>query len=140
MIDIYNYLGNWPEETKEARDKKLMILIPKEKALRVIHGRENKSLMRFFISNDRIHVGTLIINGGKMTDAESHHGDEIFRVLKGDIQLKILNDDDPGNAVFQDCFFIRRGQVFLIPEGYKHQYFNLAKESAEILFAIAPGL
>jgi len=140
MKTIKDYIGNWPPETNKARKEKEFLVIPPEKALKVIHGKEQKNKVSFFISNDKVHVGILTLTKGRMTDPEVHKGDEALWAIKGNIQVKVFKEDEDEKAVFTEVFMVRENQKFLIPEGYKHQYFNLSNGTSEILFAIAPGL
>ena len=140
METIKDYIGNWPLEIEEARKGKKLLVIPPEKALKVIHGREHKNKVSFFVSTDKVHVGIMTLNKGKFTDPEVHKGDEALWAIKGNIQIKVLEEGEDEKAVFTTVFMVRENQKFLIPGGYRHQYFNLSKGTSEILFTIAPGL
>ena len=140
MKTIKDHIGNWPPETEEARKEKRFIVIKPENALKVIHGKEQKNKVTFFISNNRVHVGILTLNKGRFTDPETHKGDEALWAIKGNIQIKIFKEGEDEKAVFTEVFMVRENEKFLIPEGYKHQYFNFAAGTSETLFAIAPGL
>jgi len=137
---IKDFIGNWPLDTEDARKEKRHIHIPLEKALTVVHGSENETKMTFFISNKRCHVGKIEICPGKNTDPETHKGDEILMMLKGRIQIVVLSELEDEKAVSRKAYGLEEGGRFLIPEGYKHQYFNLGLGMAEVLFTIAPDL
>ena len=140
MKTINDYIGNWPLETEECRKEKRHIHIPPEKALTVIHGKEQETKVTFFISNSRSHVGKLELCQGRHSDPEIHKGDEILMVLKGKLQIVILSELKDENAVSRKAYEVGESERFLIPEGYKHQYFNLGQGMTEVLFTIAPGL
>ena len=140
METIKDYIGNWPPEIGEARKVKKLLVITPEKALKVIHGKTQKNKVTFFISNERVHVGILTLNKGKYTDPEIHGGDEALWAIKGNVQIKIFKEGEDEKTVFTEVYMVRENQKFLIPEGYKHQYFNLAAGTSEILFTIAPNL
>ncbi len=140
MKTINDYIGNWPVGTDEARKEKRHIHIPPEKALTVIHGKENPTKVMFFISNEKCHMGKMEICPGKHTDSETHKGDEILLMLKGTAQIVILSELEDEKSVSRKAYEVKEGQKFLIPEGCKHQYFNLGSGMAEILFTIAPDL
>ena len=140
MKTIKDFIGNWPLEIKEARKEKKFLVITSEKALKVIHGKDQKNKVTFFVSNDKVHVGVLTLNKGRLTDPEVHKGDEALWAIKGNIQIKVFKEDEDEKAVFTEVYMVRENQKFLIPEGYKHQYFNLSKGTSEVLFAIAPEL
>lgn len=140
MKTMKDFLGNWPPEIDEARKEKRHIHIKPEDALTVIHGKEHESKFMFYISNERCHVGKIEICPGKHTDPEIHKGDEILMVLKGKLQIVVLSELEDEKAVSRKAYELDEGGRFLIPEGYKHQYFNLGKGITEVLFTIAPGL
>jgi mannose-6-phosphate isomerase-like protein (cupin superfamily) len=140
MITVKDLIGKWPLEIEEARRQKRLIVVTPDKALHVIHGKSQKNKITFFISNDRVHVGILTLNKGKFTDPEVHKGDEALWAIRGNIQIKVFQDGEDENAVFTEVFMVHENEKFLIPEGYKHQYFNLSAGNSEILFAIAPEL
>ena len=85
-------------------------------------------------------VGILTLTRGKLSDVEIHRGDEALWVLEGNIQIRAWKADDEEDTVFQSCHSLRTNDKFLIPEGYKHQYFNLSDGTAKILFTISPDL
>lgn len=140
MKTVLDNFGNWPSETEQARKEKRHLHITPDKAFSVIHGKEHPTKCTFFISNNRCHVGKFEICGGRNTDPETHKGDEILMVLKGSVQIVVLSELEDEAAVSRKAYAVEEGQKFLIPEGYKHQYFNLGKGLAEILFTIAPEL
>lgn len=140
MKTIKDFLGNWPLETEQARKEKRYLHISPEKALTVVHGRENPTKFMFYISNNKCHLGKFEICAGRHTDPETHKGDEVLMVLKGRLQIVVLSELEDEKAVSRKAYEVSEGEKFLIPEGYKHQYFNLGKGMAEVLFTIAPGL
>jgi len=140
MKTIKDFIGKWPLNTEEARKEKRHILIKPEDALTVIHGKDNESKFMFYISNERCHVGKIEIAPGKHTDPETHKGDEILMVLKGRLQVVVLSELADEKAVSRKAYELEEGGRMLIPEGYKHQYFNLGVGITEVLFTVAPGL
>lgn len=132
--------GNWPEKAEETDSKNRLVHIPPEKALTVIHGIENETKFTFFVSNERIHLGKFVISPGKFTDPETHGGDEALWVLRGALQISIPGESEREDAVMRDACKVGEGQKFFIPEGVKHQYFNLKSEICEVLFLVSPGL
>jgi mannose-6-phosphate isomerase-like protein (cupin superfamily) len=140
MKTINDFIGHWPPEIKNARREKRLLVITPEKALKVIHGKTQKNKLTFFVSNERVHIGILTLNKGRFTDPEVHKGDEALWAIKGNVQIKIFKEGEGEKAVFTEVQMIRENQKFLIPEGYKHQYFNLSAGTSKILFAIAPCL
>jgi len=140
MINVLNNLKNWPKNITESINKKEILVISEKEALNFIHGKENQNKISFYISNDKVHIGILTLTEGKFSDAERHNGDEAIWVLQGEIQIKAWEGKDEEESVFQKCHHLKTNDKFMIPEGYKHQYFNLSSNTAKILFAISPDL
>jgi len=40
----------------------------------------------------------------------------------------------------RDAIQVMEGQKYFIPEGVRHQYFNLTSEMCEVLFIVSPTL
>ena len=85
-------------------------------------------------------MGKIEICPGKHTDPEAHKGDEILMVLKGRLQVVVLSELEDEKAVSRKAYELEEGGRMLIPEGFKHQYFNLGVGMTEVLFTVAPGL
>ncbi len=138
---VYDIIGsNWPVRVQADRERDRMVVIPPNGALPVIHGTRNETKFRFFVSNDRLHVGTFTICPGKFSDPEAHRGDEALCVLKGSLQISLIQEHDREDAVMRDAIRVLEGQKFFIPEGTRHQYFNLNSEMCEVLFIVSPEL
>lgn len=132
--------GSWPEQSSDVQGKFRMRHIPPERALSVIHGVKNESRFTFFVSNERLHVGTFVICPGKFTDPEVHRGDEALMVLEGSLELSVSGGFEAEGAVMKDGCRVGEGQKFFVPEGTWHQYFNLSSQMCRVLFIVAPGL
>ena len=140
MKNYLNNLGNWPTNVKDASKNKELLVVTEDETINYIHGEENQNKISLFISNDTSNIGILTIPEGKHTDIEIHEGDEAIWVLKGDLQIKAWGETERKEKVFQKCYSLKTNEKFLIPKGYKHQYFNLEKGSTKVLFAISPKL
>ena len=140
MDNYLDHLGDWPKNVSELVKKKEITVITERNAINFIHGKENQNKVSFYLSNDMVHVGILTLTRGKLSDIESHKGDEALWVLQGNIQIKAWKGEGAKDTVFQSCYSLRTNDKFLIPEGYKHQYFNLSDGMAKILFTISPDL
>lgn len=140
MRSALDKLGQWPVSGPEARRKKQMVLITEDRSLSFIQGEENHVLVSFFVSNDFIHVGTMTIPANQVSDPEDHKGDEVFCILEGSISLLISKDQKKRMPVTTERFEVNKGERFLVPEGFKHQYLNFSDNPAKLLFSIAAGL
>ena len=135
-----DFLGKWPIDCEEARRERRLIHIPKEKMLHLIHGKENHTQVSFFISNERVHVGIMTIPAGKFSDPEVHQGDEALIVLEGTLQIHTYDRNEDEKSVSHLAYKVQKNEKFLIPEGIKHQYFNLSEGVLKVLFTVAPHL
>ena len=140
MYNALKQIGNWPPETAQARKEKLHIHIPPEKSLKLIHGKEHHTRKDLFISNDNCHVGIHTIPGGKFADPEINDGDKCILVLEGKMQIRILESPADEKSVSTLAWDVREHQVFFVPEGVRHQVFNLGKGTVRYLFTVAPTL
>ena len=132
--------GSWPREIPGNHDEHKMRRIAPEESLLLMHGIENETKFRFFLSNERLHVGSFTLCPGKFSDKEVHGGDEALSVLKGSLQIALPQEHEREEAVMRDAIQVREGQCFFIPEGTMHQYFNLSSEMCEVLFVVSPTL
>jgi mannose-6-phosphate isomerase-like protein (cupin superfamily) len=134
-------LGKYPLRGPEARENNRLIFIPKDKMLKLIHGKNNHILVSFFVSNDFVHFGTIQVPKGIYSDPEIHKGDEVLFVLKGKLTVQTYEgDEEDDTSVLHESFEINPEEQFLVPEGIKHRYLNFSDEVVEAVFGIAPGL
>lgn len=129
-------LGRWPIDGKEARRCKDHIKIGKDKILPLVHGKTHPMIVRFFVSNDLVHMGEFELplggEGPRTSEPEIHKGDETLYVASGPITVFL-----PDRL---DAFEVPEGSVMLIPEGVKHQYQNFTDKIVKGIFSIAPDL
>lgn len=92
--------------------------------------------MSFIIDNEIANI----LPPGKHTDPETHKGDEILMVLNGKLQIVVLSELEDKKAVSRKAYELDENKKFLIPEEYKHRYFNLGQGMTDVLFTIAPDL
>lgn len=140
MYNALKQIGNWPPDIADARMEKLHIHIPPEKALKMIHGKDHHTLMELFISNKQGHVGIHTIPGGKFADPETNAGDKCILVLEGKMQIRVLETEADEASVSTPAWEVEEHQVFFVPEGVRHQVFNLGKGTLRYLFTVAPNL
>jgi mannose-6-phosphate isomerase-like protein (cupin superfamily) len=140
MYDVLKQIGKWPPETARAREEKLHVHIPPEKTLKLIHGKDHHTRLDLFISNDQCHVGIHTIPGGKFADPETNAGDKCILVLKGKMQIRVLESKAAEASVSTPAWEVKEHEVFFVPEGIRHQVHNLGKGTLKYLFTVAPGL
>jgi gentisate 1,2-dioxygenase len=109
-----------------------MFVVTEDEALRVIHGKEYRIPVTFYVSNDLIHLGKIAVTPHTFSESESHKGDELVYALKGSLTVYL-----PETV---QSFEVREGEAFFIPEGVKHEYHNFTDEVIEAIFVIAPQL
>jgi len=126
-------LGKWPLPGEEARRKPVrMFVVTEDTALRVIHGKEHRIPITFFVSNDLIHLGKIAVPPHTFSEPESHKGDELVYALEGSLTI-----DLPETA---QSFEVCEGEAFFIPENVKHEYHNFTDKVIKAVFIIAPQL
>ena len=139
MDNYLKLLGHWPTNVNDAIKKREILVISPKDTLDFIHGKEYQNKISFYLSNDTVHAGILTLTKGKISEIECHKGDEVLWVLQGNVQVRAWQGKDD-DTVFQECYHLKTNDKFLIPEGYKHQYLNLADGSAKIFFTISPEI
>ena len=131
-----NLLGKWPVDGRRARELKDHIKISRDKMLTLIHGKEHPMIVRFYVSNDLVHMGEFELPSGglgpRTSDPEVHEGDEVLYVEKGPITVFLPET--------LDAFEVPEGAVMLIPGGVRHQYQNFTGKVVKGVFSIAPTL
>lgn len=133
LDDARKLLGKFPKSGDELRREPLhMIHVTRDKMLRLIHGKKNRTLFAFYVSNDVMHVGEFTLTPGKCSDSEIHKGDEALYILEGTLTVSL---PDRGEA-----FTVGKEEGFLCPEGIRHQYVNVTDKMVKVLFAVSPGL
>ncbi len=140
MKSGFDLLGQWPVSGEEARRDGRMLRIPPDQWLHFVHGQRNHMLASFFVSNDLMHEGMLTLPPGSHSDVESHAGDEVLFVLEGTLVVNIHDESRAGFSVSVEGLQVPQGYKCLVPEGVKHQYFNLSDRVTRLIFAVAPGL
>lgn len=132
-----DFLGKWPIPGEEARRKPArMMVVSRDKMLRLIHGERAPMYVVLYVSNDLLHVGEFVIPAGgpsvRASDIEDHKGDEVFYVVEGPVSVFLTET--------KQTFEVQEGDAFLIPEGTKHQYVNFTDKTVKAVFAVAPGI
>jgi quercetin dioxygenase-like cupin family protein len=129
-------LGHWPIDGEEARKRKDHIKIDKSRMLTLVHGKTHPMLVRFYVSNNLVHMGEFELPSGgegpRTSEPETHRGDETLYAESGPITVFL-----PDRL---DAYEVPEGAVMLIPEGLSHQYQNFTGKMVKGIFSIAPGL
>ena len=126
-------LGKWPLPGEEARRKPVrMFVVTDDTALRVIHGKEHRISITFYVSNDLIHLGKIAVPPHRFSEPESHKGDELVYALEGTLIIYL-----PETV---QSFEVREGEAFFVPEGVAHEYHNFTDKVIKAVFIIAPQL
>jgi quercetin dioxygenase-like cupin family protein len=126
-------IGKWPLPGEEARRKPVrMFVVTDDTALRVIHGKEHRIPITFYVSNDLIHLGKIAVPPHVFSEPESHKGDELIYALEGSLTIYL-----PETA---QSFDVCEGEAFFVPENVKHEYHNFTDKVIKAVFIIAPQL
>lgn len=101
-----------------------------------IHGTDYPMLVKFFVSNDLVHMGEFILpaggTGSRASHPDSHQGDCVLFVEWGPITV-FLPDT-------LQAFDVEREELMFIPEGTRYQLINYTPGPVKAIFSIAPGL
>ena len=133
-------LGCFPANGPAARKSQDIFVTKPSQALNLVHGKENRMLVSFFVSNDFVHAGTMTLPAGFESDDETHKGDELIYVAQGSVSVIIKTKDFDPASVSVERYEVHQGQRFFIPENTKHSYVSFNRKNSRLVFFIAPEL
>jgi len=126
-------LGEFPIQGSEGRKPPIsMVRIPRDKMLRLIHGKDYRIPVTFYVSNDLLNMGEFTIFPRAWSEPESHKGEEAIYVLEGTLMVIL-----PGS---EETFKVEKTEGFFCPAGVEHQYWNATDKPVKAIFAIVPEL
>jgi gentisate 1,2-dioxygenase len=130
-------IGRWPIEGVKSRKKPVSnIHITENEKLPVIWGEDNPVLMKFLVSNDRVHMAEIHMPCGglspRFSDSHQHDGDEAIYVHTGALSVFLPET--------KEAFEVKQEEVMFIPKGILHQYINYSDEVMKAIKTIAPDL
>lgn len=93
-------------------------------------------LMKFFVSNDVMHMGEFILPAGgrgvRISPVDVHKGDCVIFVVKGPITVYLPNTEE--------AFIINEEDTMFLPEGTPYRLMNFTAKPVKAIFGIAPDL
>lgn len=93
-------------------------------------------LVKFYVSNDLLHMGEFILPAGgtgcRASEPDSHKGDCALYVEKGPVTVFLTET--------QEAFDIQEEEVMFLPEGTSYQLINYTADTVKTIFSIAPGM
>ena len=130
-------IGRWPVSGPECRKAPVLFYhITEEKKLLNVHGFEYPMLIKFFVSNDLLHMGEFILpvdgTGGRASEPDSHAGDCVLYAEEGPVTVFLTET--------KDAYDIQVGEAMFIPEGIEYQLINYTADRVKMIFSIAPGM
>ncbi|NJD04273.1 MAG: cupin domain-containing protein [Ruminiclostridium sp.] len=130
-------IGRWPVAGPECRKEPVLFYhITEEKKLINVHGTEYPMLIKFFVSNDLLHMGEFILpaggTGSRASEPDSHMGDCVLFVEWGPITVFLTKT--------KEAFDVQPEEAMFIPEGVEYQLINYTDHTVKAVFSIAPGL
>lgn len=127
------WLGHWNPLAKPAQDRaQTMRLLREDDVLWRLEGQSEQTLVSLMISTEHLTVGQVHLMAGQNSQAHAHAGDESVYLLEGTLNIRLL--DVQGTSWFE----LNPGDGFYIPEGVRHQYYNITNQSARLIFGVAP--
>ncbi len=130
-------IGRWPVPGPKARKKPILFYhITEEKKLINVHGTKYPMLIKFFVSNDLVHMGEFILPAGgvgsRASEPDRHKGDCCLNIETGPITV-FLTDS-------KKAYDVQEGEAMFIPEGVSYQLINYTGHMVKAIFSIAPGM
>lgn len=135
MVSI-KQIGSFPAPGPELRETGELVKITEETALSAVSGRKLPTLMKLFVSNDVVNVGTITIPcggiGPRQTEFDAHDGDAVFYVEKGDLTFTCPET--------LESFLVHPGEYMFMPEKTTYKIINYSGEVAKVVFVVAPKM
>ena len=130
-------IGRWPVPGPQCRQAPIFFYhITEEKKLLNVHGTEHPMLIKFFVSNDLLHMGEFILPAGgigsRASDPDSHRGDAVLFVEDGPVTFFLTKT--------LEAFDVQEEEAMFIPEGVSYQMINYTDHRNKVIFSIAPGI
>lgn len=137
FIGTTDDIGRWPIPGPEGRKEPMLFYrIREEDKLLNIYDYENPMLMKFFVSNDVMHMGEFILPAGgrgvRISPVDVHKGDCVIFVVKGPITVYLPNT--------KEAFIINEEDTMFLPEGTPYRLMNFTAKPVKAIFGIAPDL
>lgn len=130
-------IGRWPVPGPQCRQEPIMFYhITEDKKLINVHGPTYPMLVKFYVSNDLLHMGEFILPAGgtgcRASEPDCHKGDCALYIEKGPITVFLTET--------QEAFDVQEQEVMFLPEGTTYQLINYTGGLTKAIFSIAPGL
>ncbi len=130
-------IGRWPVPGPECRKEPILFYhITEEKKLLNVHGTQYPMLVKFFVSNDLVHMGELILPAGgvgsRASEPDAHKGDCVLFVESGPITV-FLPDT-------LEAFDVQEEEAMFVPMGVRYQLVNYTDHGVKAIFCIAPWM
>jgi mannose-6-phosphate isomerase-like protein (cupin superfamily) len=130
----YELLGRWPAARPQVEEQAWreggLVTIRRADCLPLIVGEHNPMLVSLFISTDEISAGAVELLPAASSDSEAHPGDEALFVMAGRLNLYLPDR--------YEWFEVHPKDSLYIPQGVRHQYFNMSDAPVEFFFTVAP--
>jgi len=132
-----NQLGRFPVPGPEAREKPIYYYVMNERnCLTTVSGLKHPMRMRFFVSNDRLHVGEFYLPAGgvgsRISEVDEHASDAVIYCIRGPITVFL-----PDNA---ETHQVKDGDILYLAPGTRHRFINYNSHPIVGYFAIAQEL
>jgi len=126
-------LGKWPVDGEHLRQQKIILHIPENRKLFIIHGNKHPGLMKFAVSNDFMHAGEYILPAGGTTCRHSeplqHSGQTLLYGLSDKATVYLPES--------RETYVLRNGEALYIPEDTVYQFVNYSGDTLRVFFAMS---
>lgn len=130
-------LGTFPVPGEDARRKPIYYYVMNERnCLTTVFGLKYPMRMRFFVSNDFLHVGEFYLPAGgvgsRVSEVDEHIGDTVIYGVKGPTTVFLPDTTE--------TFQVQDGAVLYLPPRVRHQFINYNRWPIIGYFAVAREL
>ena len=129
-----NQIGQFPVPGPESRQKPIYYYVMNESnCLTTVHGLKNPIRVRFYVSNDLLHVGEYYVPvggvGSRSSELIEHGGDSALYCIDGPATLFLPE--------LNLTFHMQPTEVLYIPPKHRYQFINYNDKPLKVYFAVS---
>jgi quercetin dioxygenase-like cupin family protein len=126
-------IGRWPMAQEQALRGFTMRVLRQPDLLWRLEGEDERVLVGILASTEQLTVGKVILLPGQRSSPQVHGGDESLYVLEGTLNVRVETEGA------ERLYELAPRDGFYVPEGIRHQYYNLSDARTELVFGVAPS-
>ena len=129
-----NQVGRFPVPGPESREQPIYYYVMNEKnCLTTVHGLTHPIRVRFYVSNDLLHVGEYYVPtggvGARTSEPIEHGGDAALYCMSGPATVFLPDTDE--------TFHVQPTEVLYVPPNHRYRFINYNDRPLSLYFAVS---